>query len=31
MRCDLCPLCPPVGEYNDDVCPEMDGPYGMML
>ena len=29
MRCDLCPLCPPVGEYNDDVCPEMDGPYGM--
>lgn len=29
MRCSLCPLCPPTGEYNDDVCPEMDGPYGV--
>lgn len=29
MRCDLCPLCPPAGEYNDNVCPEMDGTYGM--
>lgn len=29
MRCDLCPLCPPEGEYGDDVCPEMDGPYGI--
>lgn len=30
MRCDLCPLCPPEGDYGDDVCPEMDGPYGMV-
>ena len=29
MRCDLCPLCPPQGEYGDDVCPEMDGPLGI--
>lgn len=30
MRCDLCPLCPPHGEYGDDVCPEMDGPLGIV-
>ena len=30
MRCDLCPICPPQGEYGDDVCPEMDGPLGML-
>lgn len=29
MRCDICPLCPPSGEYNDNVCPEMEGSYGL--
>ncbi|MDD6716667.1 MAG: hypothetical protein PUF49_09865 [Firmicutes bacterium] len=29
MRCDLCPICPPQGEYGDDVCPEMDSPLGI--
>ena len=29
MRCDLCPLCPPRGEYGDDVCQEMYGPLGI--
>lgn len=28
MRCDMCPLWPANGEYDDNTCPEMDGPMG---